>query len=285
MPHALAVPLRAERLGDATAYRAAARLYTRVFGYDTPDLSVNPNLLSALVRNGGSAVGVYTATDELIGFAYGFPGRDAAGRDFHYSQAAVVDPRHQGHGVGRMLKDCQRRIAREWGHDTMRWTFDPLLARNAYFNFSALGAEGIAFASDYYDRPGTDRVVVEWALNRERDPYAALRTLEPPTFAPADWGRVVGTRVVASDGSPHEVWWLPLPADRTDRADAGHHAGHHAEGADATGASTAVRAALAALLDGHHVLVACRRTDVHTAVYLAAPRATAAPPEEGQAPR
>ena len=275
MPHALAVPLRAERLGDATAYRAAARLYARVFGYDAPHLSVNPNLLSALVRNGGSAVGVYTAADELIGFAYGFPGRDAAGRDFHYSQAAVVHPEHQGRGVGRLLKDCQRRIAREWGHDTMRWTFDPLLARNAYFNFSALGAEGIAFEPDYYDRPGTDRVVVEWALNRDRDPYAALRAVAPPSFAPADWGQVQVARVAASDGSQHDVRWLPLPAE----------AGTRPDGADATDAAAAVRAALAAMLDGRHALVSCRRADVHTAVYLAAPCATDATPEEGQAPR
>ena len=276
MAHALA-PLRAERLGDVTAYRAAARLYARVFGYDSPDLSVNPNLLSALGRNGGSAVGVYTVADELIGFAYGFAARDVTGRDFHYSQAAVVDPRHQGHGVGRLLKDCQRRIALQWGHDTMRWTFDPLLARNASFNFSALGAEGVAFEPDYYDRPGTDRVVVEWALSRERDPYAALRAVEPPAFAPADWGRVRDDRVTASDGSQHAVRWLPLAADAGGAADA--------DDVDATAASTAVRAALATMLDGRHVLVACRRADAHTAVYLAAPSAAAAPQEEGQVPR
>lgn len=249
MPHALAVPLRAERLGDAAAYRAAAHLYARVFGYEDRDLSINPHLLSALVRNGGSAVGVFTPADELIGFAYGFSARDAAGRDFHYSQAAVVDPRHQGQGVGRMLKDCQRRIALEWGHDTMRWTFDPLLTRNAHFNFSSLGAEGIAFTPDYYDRPATDRLVVEWALRRGHDPYAALRGLEPPVFARADWGRIEDVSAAGPTG-PVEVRWLPLATEPRGDADS-------------------LRVALTSMLDGEHVLVACRRLSADTAAYLA----------------
>ncbi|MBD7958375.1 GNAT family N-acetyltransferase [Microbacterium sp. Sa4CUA7] len=276
MPSAPPLPLRAECLADASAYRGATALYARVFGYADPDFSLNPNLLSALARNGGSAVGVFTPEDELIGFAYGFAGRDADGREFHYSQAAVVDPRHQGRGVGRMLKDCQRRVALGWGHDTMRWTFDPLLARNAHFNFSVLGAEGVAYVPDYYDRPGTDRIVVDWALRRTADPYAALRAAAPPALGRADWGRVVTSTLAAVDGATHPAAWLAVPTDVTGVA------GRQDE-ADAAGDAlrVRVRAGLTTLLDGERVLVACRRIDAETAAYLAVPRRATTPPMEG----
>lgn len=276
MPSAPSLPLRAECLADASAYRDAAALYARVFGYADPDFSLNPNLLSALARNGGSAVGVFTPADELIGFAYGFAGRDADGGEFHYSQAAVVDPGHQGSGVGRMLKECQRGVALGWGHRTMRWTFDPLLARNAHFNFSSLGAEGVAYLPDYYDRPGTDRIVVDWPLERTVDPYAALRAAAPPALGRADWGQVLTRPLTATDGEEHAVAWLAVPAGgtgatgRRDEADAA---------LDALRAR--VRTGLLALLDGGRVLVACPRIDAETAVYLAVPRRATTPPTEG----
>ncbi|OZB79667.1 MAG: hypothetical protein B7X41_19205, partial [Microbacterium sp. 14-71-5] len=119
MPHTPARPLHAVTLRSGVGFRQAAALYTRVFGYDRPEFSLNPNLLSALARNGGSVVGVYAGEDDLIGFAYGFAGRDEAGNDFHYSQAAVVDATHQGEGVGRLLEEHQREVARGWGHRAM----------------------------------------------------------------------------------------------------------------------------------------------------------------------
>ena len=76
MPQAPCSALRTETLTTGDDFRAAAELYTRVFGYERPEFSLNPNLLSALARNGGSAVGVRGAGGELIGFAYGFAGRD-----------------------------------------------------------------------------------------------------------------------------------------------------------------------------------------------------------------
>ncbi|MCR2784726.1 MULTISPECIES: hypothetical protein [unclassified Microbacterium] len=267
MPHAPAMPLRAERLGDAAAYRAAAVLYERVFGYADRDFSLNPNLLTALARNGGSAVGVFTPARELIGFAYGFAGRDAAGCDFHYSQAAVVDPRYQGRGVGRLLKECQRDIALQWGHTTMRWTFDPLLARNAHFNFSALHAEGVAYVPDYYDRPGTDRVLVDWPLQRALDPYDAVRGAQPPALGRADWGRVVDAVATGTDGSTQPASWLAVPAGGIGVS------GLRGEAdAAADGLRARVRDGLTSMLAGDRVLVACRRIDTETAVYLSAQR-------------
>jgi len=248
MHHASERRYQCATLRNHAELRAAADLYARVFDYETPDLHLNTNLLSALVRNGGSAVGARAEDGELVGFAYGFAGRDRAGHEFHYSQAAVVDPAHQGSGVGRLLKAAQRDVALGWGQRRMRWTFDPSLARNAHFNFSALGAEGVDYADDYYGRPGTDRIVVEWALDRRDDPYAAARSLRPPEFRPEDWGRPVP----AED----DAIWLPVPAQPSDDPVV----------------CRAVRSGLRGLVAEGRVLVACTRVDDRTAAHLAVRR-------------
>lgn len=263
MPHAPTSSLRAETLRSGEEFRAAAALYTRVFGYERPEFSLNPNLLSALARNGGSAVGVRTADDELIGFAYGFAGRDAAGHDFHYSQAAVVDAAHQGEGVGRMLKERQREVALGWGHRTMRWTFDPILSRNAHFNFTSLGAEGVGFVPDYYGRPGTDRIVVEWALARDADPFADLRHLDPPALGSEDRGRIVPTTIARADGSVLDAAWVVVPAQSPAVADDGEERASH----DLLRA--VVRQSLTTLIEAGYLLVACRRVDAADSAYLA----------------
>lgn len=237
-------------VGEA-AIREAAALYARVFHYEHAEFSLNPNLLSALAKNGGSAVGVRDG-DRLVGFAYGFAGRDRNAQEYHYSQAAVVDPEYQSRGVGRLLKACQRQVALDWGQQRMRWTFDPLLARNAHFNFATLQAEGTGYAVDYYDRPGTDRIVVDWALDRSRDPFADIRSLPSPTFDPADWGRVF-----AASENGRRIAHLPLPASCAGPTPAD------------SGLRARVRDAMQEVFDAGLILVNCTRIDDDTAVYLA----------------
>ncbi|MEB4613172.1 GNAT family N-acetyltransferase [Leucobacter sp. M11] len=247
------VPLSGRELRGVEEFRAAAALYSRVFGYESPEFALNLNLLSALTQNGGSAVGVFTSAGELIGFAYGFAGRDVSGREFHYSQAATVDPRYQGLGVGRTLKHLQARVAERWGHRSMRWTFDPLLARNAHFNFTSLGATGIEFLPDYYARPGTDRILVEWVLDaQERDRACAHRRASgsaqrPPTLTENDWG------LVRADG---DAIWVAVPAT-----------------APEPWAAVELRArlgdSLRETISSGHQLIACVRVSEHTSAYLA----------------
>ncbi|MDQ0644127.1 GNAT family N-acetyltransferase [Microbacterium murale] len=251
MPNQPIVPLHAEPLVGDAAIREAAALYTRVFRYEHDEFSLNPNLVSALARNGGSAIGV---RDEgrLVGFAYGFAGRDRSAAEFHYSQAAVVDPEYQGRGVGRLLKAGQRQVALGWGQQRMRWTFDPLLARNAHFNFATLQAEGTGYAVDYYDRPGTDRIVVDWALDRDGDPFAGIRSLPSPAFDAAEWGRVF-----SATENDRRIARLPLPAVT--------------DGPAATGSTLRahIREGMQEIFEAGLVLVNCTRIDDETAVYLA----------------
>ncbi len=264
MPPASTSSLRAETLTTGEQFRAAADLYTRVFGYDRAEYSLNPNLLSALARNGGSAVGVYTDEDDLIGFAYGFAGRDRDGGEFHYSQAAVVDAAYQDAGVGRLTKEHQRTVALGWGHRTMRWTFDPMLARNAHFNFTTLGGEGVGFVPDYYGRPGTDRVVVEWALERDHDPFADLRRAQPPALGRDDWGRVIRTTVTRANGARQGAEWIAVPAQTASLADE--------EQTARDPLRLRLRDALTEFGNQGRVLVACTRIDASTAAYLAVGR-------------
>ncbi|MFC4069459.1 GNAT family N-acetyltransferase [Actinoplanes subglobosus] len=156
----------------------AARLYRRVFGYDQPEHGVSPRLLAALRENSGSVIGALDGDGTMIGFCYGFTGVES-GELYHYSQAAVVAAEAQGHGVGRLLKQAQARIARGTGARTMRWTFDPYAVRNAHFNLNVLGATGVRFLPDYYGGD-TDRVLVSWDLWHARKPGAPAGAVRSP---------------------------------------------------------------------------------------------------------
>lgn len=228
----------------------ASDLYHRVFQYGVDGPALNTNLLGALRRNGGSTVGVKTPEGRLVGFAYGFPGTDGSAR-YHYSQAAVVDPEFQGRHVGRLLKLHQREIALDWGEHRMRWSFDPLLARNAHFNFDSLGAVGIALQEDYYGQADTDRIIVEWDLDRDPRTLWHRPTTPPPgRLGPADWGRPIpGAAGV----------WLPI---------AGTLLAGDPESAEIHAQRPRVRAALGELFAAGYVATSCVRLDALTAAYL-----------------
>jgi predicted GNAT superfamily acetyltransferase len=150
----------------------------------------------ALAYSGNVPHGAFDG-DELIGFVLGWAGVDEDGLHLHsHMLAALPDRRHRG--VGYALKLAQRERCLERGITVVRWTFDPLVARNAYFNLHKLGAVGDRFHRDFYgpmedainrgDR--SDRLVVRWDLKRE--PGAP-----EPVSDPAQVGLSA-----SSDGSP-----------------------------------------------------------------------------------
>lgn len=226
--------------------QAANDLYCRVFGYDDSALTLNPHLLMSVAAHGGTSIGVFDAHDELVGFAYGFPGRDG-NDDYQFSQAAVVSSAMQGRGIGRALKRLQARVAGELGYGEMRWTFDPMLARNAHFNLDALGATGIRFLPEYYGSAASDRVLVRWQLPANEGPGLAV---SPPSLGQNDWG------------TPHGVGdeaWVAVPSD-LDRV-------------ETRDDELAIRASLAATLHdlcaAGFVLTNCVRVNDDTAAYRA----------------
>ncbi len=97
---------------------------------------------------------------------FGEPGRRAM-----HSHITALLPEYRGRGWGRELKEHQRQWAfsREVGRIT--WTFDPLVARNAHFFLTVLGARVTGYAINVYGIFGggdagdeSDRLDVEWAL-------------------------------------------------------------------------------------------------------------------------
>lgn len=168
--------------GDALAIRplkglaereACVVLQERVWGEAFAD-RVPASVLMIAQETGGVASGAFLA-DKLVGFVFGITGiRD--GRPTHWSDMLAVAPDHRGRGIGYRLKLHQRSLLLAQGVETVRWTFDPLEARNAHINLRRLGAVVREYRRNVYgasDSPlhagiGTDRLVAEWHIASER---------------------------------------------------------------------------------------------------------------------
>jgi predicted GNAT superfamily acetyltransferase len=113
--------------------------------------------------------------ENLVGFAFGFLGREHGQTTIHSHMLAVLDEyRHLD--LGAKLKHAQRERALAMGVHEMTWTFDPLQSRNAHFNFAKLGVVSESYRADFYGpetssklhRNGTDRLWVRWLLSSRR---------------------------------------------------------------------------------------------------------------------
>ena len=91
---------------------------------------------------GGVAAGAWDERGSLIGFVFGITGIEG-GRPVHWSDMLAVRPAFRDVGLGWRLKIYQRRVLLERGVRSCYWTFDPLESRNAYLNFSKLGAVAV----------------------------------------------------------------------------------------------------------------------------------------------
>jgi predicted GNAT superfamily acetyltransferase len=127
------------------------------------------------------AVPTSAAPPVPLGAALGFLGWND-GLHLH-SHMNAVDPAVRGRGIGLALKLRQRAVCLAHGVDEVRWTYDPLIRRNARMNLVRLGAEVIAFLPDFYgelddaitgaDR--SDRFEVRWRLDSPRTRRALAR--------------------------------------------------------------------------------------------------------------
>jgi chorismate synthase len=138
-------------------------------------------MLLVAQETAGITAGAFDESGALLGFVFGVTGlRD--GKLAHWSDMLAVHPDAQGLHLGEELKEFQRAHCRSLGIESIYWTYDPLVARNAHLNLSRMGARVERFVPAMYgegtnsplqgDMP-TDRFIVSWAV----DPSAAARPL------------------------------------------------------------------------------------------------------------
>jgi predicted GNAT superfamily acetyltransferase len=142
---------------------------------------VSPEIMTASLHNGGYGCVVYICINDtdgvsrqrvVAGAAFALVGKALPGMNGPnlHSHAAGVLPEFAGKGIGEMIKRHQWHWARENGFETITWTFDPLVRRNAHFNLVKLGARVIGYHQNFYGElddginagEQSDRVLVRW---------------------------------------------------------------------------------------------------------------------------
>lgn len=127
----------------------------------------------AINDNGGLVLGAFDGK-KMVGFALTLVGYKA-GKAYMYSHMTGVVKEYQSKGIGYLIKQKQREISLQRGFPFIAWTFDPIIARNAYFNFNKLGVISRNYLVDYYGPMNdsinagwpTDRFLCEWFIEPE----------------------------------------------------------------------------------------------------------------------
>ena len=152
--------------------RQVAALERRIWGYTDSEDVVPPPVLIVSVKRGGILLGAFEETGTMIGFAYSMAAAKD-GRLTQWSHMLGVVEAARSSGVGRLLKLAQRTHALAMDVDFIEWTFDPLQALNAHFNFARLGVVVEEYEENIYGDSSsplhqgspTDRFVAEWRLS------------------------------------------------------------------------------------------------------------------------
>jgi predicted GNAT superfamily acetyltransferase len=190
-------------------FDTCVRLQREAFGL--PDLELSPRRHLIVSRAvGGWILGAYAANGELVGFVHHLvaaQGAEISG----YSHMMAVSSAYQNRGLGARLKWAQRARAQAEGRRLIRWTFEPMQARNAHFNLNRLGVVVRSYGVNYYGWDGgteafadgkqfnldSDRLIAEWELSTPRV-EACARGVPPVHDAapvavveiPPDWNRL-----------------------------------------------------------------------------------------------
>ena len=179
--------------------------------FASPDLEISPvrHLLVARYA-GGFTLGAYAGA-RLVAFVLSLPMFLENLKPAFYSHMTAVDAEFQSLGIGARLKWAQRRRALAAGVDYIKWTYQPVLARNAFFNIERLGVTINTYMPNFYGTGAeaneskiqalevdSDRLFADWHLmspkvvalsegERFEETGAVARTIE----IPPDWNTLV----------------------------------------------------------------------------------------------
>ncbi|MGA2198373.1 MAG: GNAT family N-acetyltransferase [Nitrososphaerales archaeon] len=120
-------------------------------------------VMIAVNDNGGLVLGAFEGK-KMVGFALTLVGY-RGGSVYMYSHMTGVAKEYQSRGIGFLIKRKQREISLARGFSSIAWTFDPIIARNAHFNFRKLGVVARNYLVDYYG-PMTDSINAGWPTDR-----------------------------------------------------------------------------------------------------------------------
>lgn len=180
---------------EPAGFAAVADYFSDVWQTPRSAPPLLPETLNSLAHAGGAVHAAYDG-ERLVGACVAVFGPPASRET--YSLLAAAEQ-----GLGPQVKRAQRTWAVELGALTMRWTFDPLVGRNARFNFVKLGATGTDYLVDFYgpmadgvnDGDETDRLEVSWDLvgpprgpSYDSGPGTRDREAAPVTHAAPDGG-------------------------------------------------------------------------------------------------
>ena len=160
------------RLDTLDGVRAAEALLSEVWrSPGKPPLSAE--VMRAVEHAGGYVTGAYDgASGRMLAASSGFLAMAPDRGVVLHSHISGVLPEAQGRRVGWALKLHQRAWSLERGIETITWTFDPLVRRNAWFNLAKLGAVAVEYLVDFYGPMSdglnagepTDRLFTRWHL-------------------------------------------------------------------------------------------------------------------------
>ncbi|GAA2883557.1 GNAT family N-acetyltransferase [Microbacterium esteraromaticum] len=152
---------------------------------------IDAGTLRALQHSGNYVVGLFDDSDgqeRMVGASIAFFGEP--GKRTMHSHITALLPEYRGRGWGRELKEHQRQWAFSREVGSITWTYDPLVARNAHFFLTVLGARVSGYSVNRYGIFGggdagdeSDRLDVQWALADIAKPPASesvVATLEIP---------------------------------------------------------------------------------------------------------
>ncbi len=181
------------RVSTLAEYDECVRIERETWGDEFRE-AVPARLMHVTQEIGGVTAAAFDRAGRMLGFVFGMTGV-RNGEPAHWSDMLAVRHDARDLGLGTRLKLFQRDELRTAGVRTMYWTYDPLVARNAYLNIERLGAIPMEYHADYYGPDtgsvlhgglGTDRFIVAWDLERESPPTS-------PAAREAEGGPVVNS--------------------------------------------------------------------------------------------
>ena len=148
------------------------------------ETQITSNMLQAMVHAGSYLVGIFDER-KVVGASFAFPSIEPE-IHLHSHMTAFIDS-HRDQGLGTAVKMHQWAWAKERGYNSITWTFDPLVRRNASLNILKLGADLISYQSNFYGNMAdelnsgdeSDRIMVRWDTTSEI-PAPRQEIIDPP---------------------------------------------------------------------------------------------------------